>query len=316
MIAAALFGWALVLAVGAPRLLTAGWTERSPRLGVLAWQAASVSFVLALLLGASAMIIPPVMFGGGLPELLTHCVMLVRGLTRSPHDAAAALVGAAVIGALGVRICWVAARHVTASSRRRREHAQALTLLAQRRPDLGAVVLAHRARAAYCLPGRRQLIVITTGALEALDAAQVNAVLAHERAHLKARHHLAISAAAVLHHALPRVTLLEAAANEVPRLLEMAADDSAGARSDRRRVAAALVALAGAGAPDGALAAGGPSAAARVRRLLRPAAPLPRGAAAAALLMMTLLLTAPVGLALASVAWTGSMPDCVPATRA
>ena len=313
MIAATLFGWAAVLALGAPGLLRrAGWPERAPRLGVLAWQAASASFVLALLMGSSALIMPFSVLAEGPTELLTHCLMLVRTMADSPYDAAAALAGATALFVVCARLVWAGARHWAGTVARRRAHAQTLVLLGRPRTDLGATVITHDSCAAYCLPGRRRFIVITTGALSALDETQVYAVLAHERAHLRARHHLAIFAAAVLHYALPGVPLLRAAADAIPRLLEMAADDSAGARSDRSRVASALVTLASATAPAGALAAGGPSAVARVRRLLAPSCPLPRAASAAAVLTVTLLLAAPVGLAAGAVAWTGSTPDCVP----
>ena len=317
MMAATLFGWAALLAVGAPGpLRRARWAERAPRLGIFAWQAASASFVLALVLGSSAMIVPPVAFMKGPAELLTHCLMLVRTVSTSPHEAWPALAGAAAFLVVSGRIGWVGVQHWVGSATRRRAHAQALTLLGWTRADLGATVVVHEACAAYCLPGRREFVVITTGALSALDEPQVSAVLAHERAHLRARHHLAISGAAVLHRALPFAPLLHAAAEAIPRLVEMAADDSAGARADRSRVASALVTLAGAAAPAGGLAAGGPSAVARVRRLLAPSSPLPRTGSAGAVLAAILLLAAPVGLAASSVAWTGTLPDCVPSQSA
>ena len=56
--------------------------------------------------------------------------------------------------------------------------------------------------AVYCLPGRRR-IVMTTGALRCLDARQLEAVLAHERAHLSGRHHLVLTFANALKDAFP-----------------------------------------------------------------------------------------------------------------
>ncbi|WP_454852356.1 hypothetical protein [Promicromonospora soli] len=106
-------------------------------------------------------------------------------------------------------------------------------------------------------------------------------VLGHESAHLRQRHHLAAQFSVALAHAFGRVWLFRRAAQQVPRLLEMAADDGAvrveratkvaGDRAAvRRRLAHALVTLAGAqAAPAGALGAGG-SAVARVRRLSGP----------------------------------------------
>ncbi|WP_454860948.1 M48 family metalloprotease [Promicromonospora soli] len=114
-----------------------------------------------------------------------------------------------------------------------------------------------------------------------LDDDQVRLVLAHESAHLRQRHHLASQFSVALAHAFGRVWPFRRAAQQVPRLLEMAADDGAmrveraamvaGDRAAvRRRLAHALVTLAGAqAAPAGALGAGG-SAVARVRRLSGP----------------------------------------------
>ncbi|MDH6117313.1 Zn-dependent protease with chaperone function [Kitasatospora sp. GAS204A] len=61
---------------------------------------------------------------------------------------------------------------------------------------------------AYALPGRPGRIVVTAGMLRALPAPERAALLAHERAHLTARHHLFLAAAeyaAVLHPALRRL---------------------------------------------------------------------------------------------------------------
>ena len=54
----------------------------------------------------------------------------------------------------------------------------------------------------YCLPGRDR-VVVTTGALNRLNRAQLQAVLAHEQAHLSARHHLVIMLARILPDAFP-----------------------------------------------------------------------------------------------------------------
>ncbi|TDD13757.1 hypothetical protein E1294_39770 [Nonomuraea diastatica] len=44
-------------------------------------------------------------------------------------------------------------------------------------------------RVPYCVPGRHSQMVITTGAMRSLGPEQVAAVLAHEQAHLRGRHH-------------------------------------------------------------------------------------------------------------------------------
>ena len=45
---------------------------------------------------------------------------------------------------------------------------------------------------AHCLPEARQPIVLTSAAIEALDEAELAAVMAHERTHQRGRHHLLV----------------------------------------------------------------------------------------------------------------------------
>src|SRR5581483_3535026 len=100
-------------------------------------------------------------------------------------------------------------------------------------------------------------------------ARQLQAVLAHERAHLRCRHHLMLAAAAALARAFPRVPLFAQAGPELGVLAEMAAD-AAARRHGPDHLAKALVILARAGTRPAALAAGGPAAIARIQRLLAP----------------------------------------------
>ena len=66
-------------------------------------------------------------------------------------------------------------------------------------------VLDHEVPLAYCLPGRRtSRVVVSAGTLGLLAGDEVDAVLAHERAHLRARHDLVLEAFDVLHRAFPR----------------------------------------------------------------------------------------------------------------
>ena len=70
-----------------------------------------------------------------------------------------------------------------------REHATLVA--ATRRPgsEPDVVILDHDAPAVYCLTYGRHRIVVSGGALAVLTLEQIRAVLAHERAHLRGRHH-------------------------------------------------------------------------------------------------------------------------------
>ncbi|MHA7295542.1 M56 family metallopeptidase, partial [Arthrobacter sp. HLT1-21] len=184
---------------------------------------------------------------------------------------AGALTAVAVV--LRTGFCLIA--ELLSARRARGRQLQSLALLARRDTSGRFLILDHADAAAYCLPGRRNEIVFTSAALDALDADQRAAVLAHEMAHLRGRHHLILAAANALHRAFPRVPAFRIARIELQRLVEMEADDRAARGSSRLTVATAVVRLAEArSTPAAALGAGGASALARVRRLTTPGTPL------------------------------------------
>ena len=162
----------------------------------------------------------------------------------------------------------------------------------------------------YCLPGRRSLVVVTTGALDQLPAGQLTVVLAHERAHLRGRHDLVLLFTAILAAAFPFVPLFRGALRWVPWLLEMAADDAAVRSGGRHALARALGTLADAATPVGALSAGGASALARVHRLSQPHCSLGRGRDGLVLLGLVLALVAPIAIAVAPAVSAAAMDYC------
>jgi hypothetical protein len=263
-----------------------------------------------LVLGGLALAVPVTVLSGGLADLVANCVMAVRAAYRTPAGAGAAGAGIVLAATVIGRVTWCLASGLVEAAVRRREHARGLALVARRDATLDALIVDHETAQVYCLPGRRPVIVLTSGAVAALDDAGLRAALAHERAHVRARHHLVVTAAAALARAFPRVRLLRDAADAVPQLVEMAADDAAGSGTGRSPVAAALVALATATPPAAALAAGGPSAVTRVQRLLRPASPLGRAGTAATMVVALIFLAAPAVVAVAPAWAAGPMPDC------
>ena len=144
-------------------------------------------------------------------------------------------------------------------------------------------------------------MILTTGALQALDRDQLDAVLAHERAHLAGHHHRLLAVARIARQVLPFIPLMRDADTQITRLVELHADDAATRAHDPGPLATALVVLATAGSSAPALAAPTLAAAAtdavqRIHRLLGPAEPLGRmrrqllRAAAATLALTPLLL--------------------------
>lgn len=264
----------LVGTFGASVLRRTRWTERAPRLGIVAWQALTGSLIASVVLAGLSLAVPVSLVSSDLAGLLDTCVMLLRAQYSTPGGAVVSTSGlllALVVVARAAQCLtrsWLAAR--TGRTRQRSQ----LALIAHSDTDLDVDVLDHASCAAYCVPGRAGRIVVTSAALDALDPEQTAAVVAHERAHLRGRHHLVIQCAASLRAAFPFVPAFRHAEDEVARLTEMVADDAATRTVDRLTLATALVRLAEGSTPAGALGAGGSTALVRVRRLADPAAPL------------------------------------------
>jgi Peptidase family M48 len=264
---ALLAGYALaVAAAGTWWLPRVSWPRRLPRLGIAAWQVLTVTFVASLLLAGLLIAIPCLPEGVNLDaaaELRDH-YSSVRAIVVGSTAAGASL---AVIG----RLLWAGVSAMAVARRRRARHDETLALVGRPGPLPGMVVLEDDRPLVYCLPGRGR-VVVTSGALSRLDRAELQAVLAHERAHLSARHHLVIMLARLLPDAFPGIRFLVIAAGQIGDLAEMAADDSA-ARHHRLPLARALLALATSQVPAPALGAARTAGSQRIRRLLDPPRP-------------------------------------------
>ncbi|WFR74658.1 M48 family metalloprotease [Prescottella defluvii] len=139
------------------------------------------------------------------------CEHLARILVGQDSDptaryAAAALVTAAVVALAltGVRL----ARNLSASRRSTHGHARAARLVGRPIAGHDAVVLDAPQRAAYCVAGRPNAIVVTSAALDALDDGQLGAVLAHERAHLTGRHPQVLAVVRALADSVPTIDVV------------------------------------------------------------------------------------------------------------
>jgi hypothetical protein len=105
------------------------------------------------------------------------------------------------------------------------------------------VVLEGERPGAWWLPGVAPQLVITTAALRRLKGRQLDAVLAHEQGHARARHHWLLYCSAALAGGFPQVPVFAAFREEMHRLVELAADDMASRRFGRLTIALALVEL-------------------------------------------------------------------------
>jgi len=307
--AAALLAYAGLLLAGGPLLARAGWPERAPRLAIAAWLALAYSAIASVTLAGLALLVPTERLSGLLARLVAICGMTLRARYAHPGGPALAAAGGMVAAVVAARLAWCAVTTLAATARAGRRHRLRLRLAGRTDERLGAFVVDHAEPAAYCMPGTRHPVVLTTAALRLLDDTQLAAVLAHERAHQAGRHHLLVALATLPAAAFPLVPAFRHTRDEVMKLAELAADDAAAARSPRLAVAEALLTLGSAPAVAGALGAGGSTAAARVRRLIAAPDPLSRAASTAggltvaALSILPLILLAAPASCLFCVGW-------------
>jgi Zn-dependent protease with chaperone function len=249
----------------ASALASARWPGRSPAAAILLWQALGLGWGLAAVgalagLGAGP---EPADIGhvGVVRAALAVAARVLRGRAFEPGAADPLsdlrLVSVAAGLVLFALLCWVLVAAFAAVLRTRRRHRDLLTLLAHGDPKVpGALVVDHPAAAAYCVPGLRSRIVISAGTLELLDQAELAAVLAHERAHLRERHDLVLLPFNALLRAFRWSAVARRAESAVALLVEMLADDHALRHRPARELATALIRVGAAGSrvPSGALA--------------------------------------------------------------
>jgi beta-lactamase regulating signal transducer with metallopeptidase domain len=277
----------------------ARWPDRAPLLAIVTYLAAGWSVVAALGLAGLTLAVHGTALGGGLSHLIGACVLRLRATYGTPGGATVAGLGLALAGAVAARTALTAMTHIRAAGRQALRHAQTARLVGHPEPAWGAVLVEHAQPHAYCVAGRHPTVILTTGAVQALDPGQLDAVLAHERAHLAGHHHRLLALARIGRMVLPFLPLMRDADEQVARLVELHADDAAAQARDPRLLATALVVLATAASPAPALAAAATDSVQRIHRLLGPAEPLGRARRQLLRTIAAALALTPVALALA-----------------
>ena len=178
----------------------------------------------------------------------------LAGLTLSypyANAPAIALVTLAAIGAVVIAAaCSAPVRHLAA-------HRRFMRHLAGRAPWPGGEVLVFddAAPQAFCAGLARPRIYLSRGAIGALDADALRAVIAHERHHRDRRDPLRVLLASVLSEALFFLPVMARLRDRFVALLELAADEAAvrDAPGGAGTLAAAMLAFDEASSPAGAV---------------------------------------------------------------
>ncbi|GAA4782790.1 MULTISPECIES: M56 family metallopeptidase [Microbacterium] len=222
---------ALALAWPVPVALSrATWPMRNPVIALLLWQAIGLA-------GGFSMI--------GALALAGHAVAPRHGWI-------------AVVPAIAFTVYLLVHLAVTVVqvTRQRRRHLALLDMLTSPHPTRARTrVIDDAVPVAYCLPrGAGSVTVLSQGLLDRLDADELVAVIAHERAHVEQRHDILLLAFRAWRSALPWFPIAARAEAEVAALVEMLADDHA-RREVRDEVLARAILHVGASGVPGAEAA-------------------------------------------------------------
>lgn len=300
-VSACLLAYGVLTCILGPRLLGRLTRDGSaPRLAVLTWLATMCSVVAAWVL-AVAFLVAELLRDWKQPGLVASaCVAALRhvaaGASGTVLQIVLITVTVGVVTTIGTAT-WRLSRSLLRSRRLAHRHARDARIVGRPIPGVDAVVLDSPERVAYCVAGRPSTIVITSATLEALNARQLRAVLAHERAHLAGHHHQILAVTRGVTGILHRTRLFTVGAREVARLLEMCADDAAARRHGTGTLLDALEAVCGnAPLPSGALGATGIDVLARAERLAVPVARGARWRTRLVLSAMTLLVVGGVPL--------------------
>jgi Zn-dependent protease with chaperone function len=296
---------ALVLSGPVPAMLArASWPTRAPRAAIVLWQSIALAAVLSAF--SAGIAIASRLFVPGPDGRPTATITSEIEALGWPLWGALVIVFALTL-VIGARLSYAVVQVAIATRRRRAHHRMLVDLLDMSHeshpPQVctkasGLRILDVKQPLAYCLPGVRSRVVVSEGTLKSLSDSEIDAILTHERAHLRARHDLVLEMFTAVHAAFPRFVRSGSALDAVRLLIEMLADDAAVRAAGATPLARALVTCASGRTPSGALAVGGPTTLVRVRRLggkpnSRALAATAYLAAAAVLVVPTLALAVP-----------------------
>lgn len=274
MVPAALLLLGALAAVVAPRLLArADWPDREPVVALWVWQCVVAAVLLCCLLSMTLSAAAAwAAVRGHVFAPAPHSVVSAYALSSgSPWAATTAVVlacgGAWTAAMLAREVLGARARH----RHSRAELQSRAPLLPGEEPGSDRLVVLEGERPdAWFLPGPAPRLVVTTAALRRLKGRRLDAVLAHEQGHARARHDWLLHCSAALAVGFPQVPVFAAFRDEMHRLVELAADDMASRRFGRLTIALALVELNEDRGVFGPCPTPQAHLPARVRRLLTP----------------------------------------------
>jgi len=216
----------------APRVLTVGhWQVRHPRIALTLWFGA--------------------FFGGGVLVLGSVVTTIAAALNAgaAPTAAEAIMVTMAAwlgVGAIGAGIAFVGVSAEPLAHSHQQALARLVPIAVAREERRGFTLVWFDAPSpvACAAPGRPAEILVSSGMRDLLTAPQLQAVIAHEYAHLRLRHGWAMRIAELNALCLPRALRAGRGLKRATSLLiELVADDAAARQAGAAHLANALTRL-------------------------------------------------------------------------
>ncbi|MGH3695762.1 MAG: M56 family metallopeptidase [Pseudonocardiaceae bacterium] len=236
---------ALLVAWAAPRLLEyrlhAG---ADPQALLVMWIALVGSTLLSLAAAASLMLLPGHGPARHVVALVDHCWGAISHGSVPRIDEVAGLLSVLFVAVVVARCGGRVRRHAQQRRTLHRKHLDLLRILTGGGATPGSTLwLDVPHPMAYSVAGRPALIVASEGLRRCLPMEEVAAVLEHERAHLRGRHHLMVALAEALAAALPWLPLTRRSPHLVRALVEVSADSVAARSHGAGAVRSALLGM-------------------------------------------------------------------------
>ncbi|MGW5746972.1 M56 family metallopeptidase [Amycolatopsis sp. NPDC003861] len=242
IVSVALLVAALAIGVGAPAVLRqvlAVGVSAASRLWI--WLVLVAGFFGTLIAAAVVAVVPGHGPAMQLIGLVHGCWQSLRHGGRPRLEEVVGTISVVVlVGLLGTMLV-VFLKHRKRQDVLHRKHVDALSILSRREGGpIHTWWLPLPGVMAYSVAGSPSLIVATEGLALQLSPEQLAAVLEHERAHLRGRHHFLVGLARVLAKVLPWVPLARRSPEFVAAAVELCADAAAASAHGLDTVRAAL----------------------------------------------------------------------------
>lgn len=241
-----------------------------PVVALTGWLGSMAAVVFFVLSAAAIMMWPNHAPAEGITEVAVRCFTTFQHALQPWVGESLAGAGIALLSVGALRMTGVARRQRRSHSRVLNYHRDVVAVIARTEPASADVYwLDHPTPIAYSVDGRPGFVVATKGLKQCLTDTQRDAVLAHERAHLRGRHHSLVNVCELFARVFPRVPLFVAAPGSVRALVEFAADERAAraTSADAMRTALTAVCPSVVPHPAGTLALAADDVAIRLRRL-------------------------------------------------